>query len=209
MGSGYKNFTAGAVLTASDVNNYLMEQGVMYFATTAARDAALAASLEDGMVVYIGSNDANEGIWAYHGSAWRRPWNTPWGRITSADSTPNTQTSGTTATIVATGPAFTAISNRYYRVTFTTTFSGTVSPDLFTMTIRNTTTTGTVYQTQTVVTPPGGQTSFSTVAQITGAGASITPVCVLTRISGTGTNGTAAQATFFLIEDIGPSGAPA
>ena len=209
MGSGFKNFTAASVLTASDVNNFLMEQSVMSFASTGARDVQITAP-EDGMVAYIRSNDADEGLYTYNGTAWRKGpgWNAPWGRITSANSTPNTQTSGTTATIVATGPAFTAISNRYYRVTFTTTFSGTVSPDLFTMTIRNTTTTGTVYQTQTVFTPPGGQTSFCTVAQITGAGASITPVCVLTRISGTGTNGTAAQTTFFLIEDIGPSGAP-
>jgi hypothetical protein len=82
MGSGYKSFTAGAVLTASDVNNYLMEQGVMYFATTTARDTAIS-SPEDGMVAYIGSNDANEGLYTYNGTAWRKGpgWNAPWGQV--------------------------------------------------------------------------------------------------------------------------------
>ncbi len=69
MGSGFKTFTAGSVLTASDVNNYLMEQSVMVFASTAARDSAITAP-EAGMVAYINSNDANEGLWVYTGSAW-------------------------------------------------------------------------------------------------------------------------------------------
>jgi hypothetical protein len=83
MGSGFKTFTAGAVLTASDVNNYLMEQAVMRFATTGARDTALSGALEDGMTVYIGSNDANEGLYTYNGTSWRRGpgWNAPWGFV--------------------------------------------------------------------------------------------------------------------------------
>lgn len=70
MGSGYKNFTAGSVLTASDVNNYLMEQSVMVFASAAARDSAIT-SPEAGMVVYIDSGTASEGLFIYDGSAWR------------------------------------------------------------------------------------------------------------------------------------------
>lgn len=52
MGSGFKTFTAGAVLTASDVNGYLMQQAVTTFANEAARDAAISAPVE-GMVAYI------------------------------------------------------------------------------------------------------------------------------------------------------------
>lgn len=70
MGSGYKNFTAGSVLTASDVNNYLMEQSVMVFASAAARDSAIT-SPEAGMVVYIDSGTASEGLFIYDGSSWR------------------------------------------------------------------------------------------------------------------------------------------
>lgn len=68
MGSGFKTFTAGSVLTASDVNNYLMEQTTMVFATTAARDSAVV-SPEEGMVAYITGEDR---VYIYSGTAWVR-----------------------------------------------------------------------------------------------------------------------------------------
>jgi hypothetical protein len=126
MGSGYKNFTAGAVLTASDVNNYLMEQGVMYFATTAARDAALTP--EDGMTVYIGSNDVNEGLWTYNGTAWRKGpgWNAPWGMQLHAVDTVNTRDFTTSpATIPNITGSVSVVANRFYRCTFTCRFLNT------------------------------------------------------------------------------------
>jgi hypothetical protein len=121
MGSGYKNFTAGAVLTASDVNNHLMEQSVMYFATTAARDAALGSGVrEDGMTVYVGSNDANEGIYIFHGGSWQRPWNLPWGIMGTSGSVGNV-TTGTHTTMqdgsVPMTLTMTTITNRRYKIT--------------------------------------------------------------------------------------------
>lgn len=66
-GAGYKTFTAGSILTATEVNTYLNEQSVMRFATTAARDAAITAPSE-GMQVYI---DDRNSLMFYDGSAWR------------------------------------------------------------------------------------------------------------------------------------------
>ena len=71
MGSGFKTFTAASVLTAADLNNYCQNQSVMYFATTAARDAAITSPL-DGMVAYVGSNDSSEGLYTYNGTSWRK-----------------------------------------------------------------------------------------------------------------------------------------
>lgn len=51
-GAGFKTFTAGSVLTASDVNTYLMQQAVMVFTNEAARDAAITAPSE-GMIAYL------------------------------------------------------------------------------------------------------------------------------------------------------------
>lgn len=65
-GAGYKSFSAGSVLTANEVNTYLMEQSVMYFAGTAARSSALP-SPSAGMVTYI--NDLAQ-LQYYNGSAW-------------------------------------------------------------------------------------------------------------------------------------------
>ena len=68
MGSGFKTFTAGEVLTASDVNNYLMEQSVMTFGGSAARSSAIGtANFEEGMVSYLTDTDKVE---AYNGTNW-------------------------------------------------------------------------------------------------------------------------------------------
>ena len=52
MPSGFKTFVTGEVLTASDVNNYLMEQSICVFADATARDAAIT-SPEDGQFVFL------------------------------------------------------------------------------------------------------------------------------------------------------------
>jgi len=52
MPSGFKVFATGEVLTASDVNNYLMEQSICVFADATARDAAIT-SPEDGQFVFL------------------------------------------------------------------------------------------------------------------------------------------------------------
>jgi len=54
MGSGYRTFTAGEVLSASNVQNYLQDQAVMVFAGTAARSSAIGtANFEEGMLTYL------------------------------------------------------------------------------------------------------------------------------------------------------------
>jgi hypothetical protein len=65
-GSGRKTFTAGAVLSAADVQNYLQDQAVMVFAGTAARASAIASPTE-GMLVYIKDVDQ---VQAYNGTTW-------------------------------------------------------------------------------------------------------------------------------------------
>jgi hypothetical protein len=64
--SGRKTFTAGDVLTAADVQDYLMDQSVMVFAGTAARASAIASPTE-GMVTYRTDDNIVE---AYDGSSW-------------------------------------------------------------------------------------------------------------------------------------------
>ena len=52
MPSGFKTFATGEVLTASDVNNYLMEQSICVFADASARDAGIT-SPENGQFVFL------------------------------------------------------------------------------------------------------------------------------------------------------------
>ena len=64
-GLGFKDFVTGEVLTAADVDGYLM-QGVWVFASAAARDAAVT-SPQEGNFAYL--KDTNITTY-YTGSAW-------------------------------------------------------------------------------------------------------------------------------------------
>jgi hypothetical protein len=66
-GAGYKLFATGDVLTAAQVNTYLMEQTVMRFADSAARTTALSGVLAEGMVSYLQDTNTLE---VYDGAAW-------------------------------------------------------------------------------------------------------------------------------------------
>jgi len=61
-GAGIKLFTQNSVLTAVDVNTYLMDQSILVFASDAARTAAFpgggnSPSLAEGMVSYLKDTD--------------------------------------------------------------------------------------------------------------------------------------------------------
>lgn len=70
-GAGAKLFVSGDVLTADQVNTYLMDQTIMKFASTSARDAAFGGAgeptLAEGMFAY--TTDTNT-LWLYDGSNW-------------------------------------------------------------------------------------------------------------------------------------------
>jgi hypothetical protein len=64
-GLGFKTFNTGDVLSAADTNGYLM-QGVLVFADSAARAAAIT-SPQEGQTTYLKDTDV---IQVYSGSAW-------------------------------------------------------------------------------------------------------------------------------------------
>ncbi len=64
-GQGFKTFTTGEVLTAGDVNGYLM-QGINVFTNATARDAAITAPAE-GQFAFTKDNNS---LWYYDGAAW-------------------------------------------------------------------------------------------------------------------------------------------
>ena len=66
-GAGYKLFATGDVLTASDVNTYLMQQTVMVFNNAAARTTALSGVVAEGMLSYLKDTNAVE---VYDGANW-------------------------------------------------------------------------------------------------------------------------------------------
>jgi hypothetical protein len=76
-GQGKKTFVAGEVLLAQDVNDYLMDQSVMNFATVAARSSAIPTPTT-GMVSYVGDTGTDAStipqVETYTGAAWQTPY---------------------------------------------------------------------------------------------------------------------------------------
>ena len=66
-GAGFKTFAVGEVLTATNVNTYLMQQSVMVFADSSARSTAISSPSE-GMLTYLSDINA---VQYYDGSSWR------------------------------------------------------------------------------------------------------------------------------------------
>ena len=56
MGQGYKQWVAGDILTAADLNDFLAERVVTSFSTTAARDGAITAP-EEGQFAFIAADE--------------------------------------------------------------------------------------------------------------------------------------------------------
>jgi hypothetical protein len=101
-GQGFKTFTTGEVLTAGDVNGYLM-QGVLVFASTAARDAAIT-SPQEGQFAY--TKDTN-GLWYYDGATWVASGAT--GDIEGVTAGTGISGGGTSGTVTITNSMATAI----------------------------------------------------------------------------------------------------
>lgn len=67
MAEGYLDFTAGAMLTAAQLEEYCELQGIMRFASAAARDTALNLVKTEGMFAFLKDTNC---LTVYTGSAW-------------------------------------------------------------------------------------------------------------------------------------------
>lgn len=109
MGSGFRTFATSEVLTASNVQNYLMDQAVMSFASSGARSIAISAP-EEGMLAYLRDDDT---LYSYNGTVW-----VPASSLVPHTSTtnPTAHTSATTtSTTYVNLPGSTALSFSKYR----------------------------------------------------------------------------------------------
>lgn len=206
-GGGYKTFTAGSILTAADVNSYLADQSCMYFATTTARDAAITAP-SDGMLCYIGSNDASEGLYTYNGTSWRKGpgWNAPWGYLTtisgSAVSTVLRAGASSAAVDFVSG-SYTHVNNRRVRVTAMADATWTTGTNSRWEIKQGST--GLAYSDQQYT---GNFNGVTLVGVTTTDGTSQTYKCTWTPGGSVSAVTVQGIVPAIWIEDIGPSGAP-
>ena len=221
MGSGYKQFTA-TTLTSSDLNNYCQNQSVMYFTSTTNRDTAISAPLP-GMTCYIDSGDANEGLYTYvlgvgTTTGWRKSsWNSPWGVVGRALLT--TAQAATTATLIP-GSSLSIVQNQNRVYKYTVSGHGFWSAAGATtdgLQVAITNGAGTTYDSINLLPTALAATyahAFSfTWYEVAGSSATVTRDLRVSRFAGTGGTVTyfadATRIGSFIVEDIGPSGAPA
>ena len=66
-GAGWRTFSALSTLTAAQVQNYLQDQAVQVYASSAARSSALGTSVSNGMVSFL---TGTESLDVYTHGAW-------------------------------------------------------------------------------------------------------------------------------------------
>lgn len=213
MGSGFRTFATSEVLTASNVQNFLMEQSVMSFASTGARDVAVTAP-EAGMVAYIRSNDSSEGLYHYtSASSWRKGpgWNAPWGIVGVAVATANQISIGSSAVdVTSLSVTWTATANRYYRTTvILPVFSQITTTGI--VNLRITDSTPTTKQSINLNATAGTDVNIGgfVIESNIAAGSATRKARILTT-AGSGTiTASSTSVPTIIVEDIGPSGVPA
>ena len=84
---GWKDFASGDVLTAADMDGYVMAQIIAVFADATARDAAIT-SPQEGQHAFLKSDD---GLYYYDGSSWTA---SPIGDITGITTAANSGMAG-------------------------------------------------------------------------------------------------------------------
>jgi hypothetical protein len=210
---GFKKWNTNDVLTASDLNGYVGSQVVYQFATTAARDAAITgANLVDGMICYVKSGDSSEGLYAYNGTNWTKGpgWNAPWGvRSVKTDTSDRVRTTTMAEISSALRTTVTFTDNRYLRFTLVASLSETSAGGGFIAEVWNNTGTPAF-----VARIAASHETVDDAYQVAHSwiGTSAAGAVYTIRMQGVTHSvnvlGSTVQATKFIVEDIGPSGAP-
>lgn len=171
MGSGFRTFQTAEVLTASNVQNYLMEQSVMVFASVSDRNTAITTP-EEGMVTYL--TDINL-FQVYTGSAWNILAN-----------------AGT--------PSYNFVSTLYYTTVGTTTFSKATYPWLRALRVKcvggGGAGAGATQDLRGGAGGAGGTLAESFITNIAGLAASITVTVGAGGTAGTGAGGGGGASSF-------------
>ena len=196
------SFTAGSVLTASQMNQVAKQ--VVVTCTSGTRPS----SPPEGMVIYETDTDK---VMQYTTATtgWVPPWNLPWGYVTSASITANSSTFTTVADVTGLSVSPTVVANRRLKITFYGLVDSTVTTD----SIASYITDGSNNQlSQGYYTGIGGGAMHHVVAYVTTTAGTPTYKVRGARITGTGNGKIGASSTIpatITVEDIGPATAPA
>lgn len=199
MAGGYYTPVTATGISSTAYNEYVRDQVVCQFATTAARDS-LIVSPQEGMLCYTRDTDT---FWFYNGAAWVNHERTG---IVAYVSYTSFQTGISTITdISALSTTFTADSSRYYRFTVKGLLISTVANDIANVWLTNASNTG--YNVDGVLcasTVYGLTSNLSSI--VTGLSGSQTVKVRCERAAGSGAiafGGASTHPAYLLVEDMG------
>lgn len=203
MANKYRAWTAGEVLTAANLIDYVQKNVVIPCDSSA--DYPDSSTRREGMTVY--DKDADKLlVYTTSTTGWVPPWNMPWGYINSATGTAQSGIGASATDLTGQSITFTATANRRYRILSTTHVYGAsgygrlfVQDGVNTLNVvgfvlPNTTNVFT-YQAEAVVTLTSGSHTIKIQADMASGSLS-------TYVS-------TGYVLSLSIEDIGPNGAPA
>jgi len=172
--------------------------------TTAALAATAIPSPVDGQAYYLNTNTTTEGPQYWNGSAYRLPWNMPWGYVgesvvgANVNGTAGTWTNGTTL-------GFTVPANRRIRVeAVATIYNNGAGPSEFTVGVGPTL--GTPVKQMGTYLPAGYRSTISVYHNYTSSASAVTERLQFVGVSVAALLLVGATLT---VTDVGPAGAPA
>ncbi len=201
----FMTFTDGSVLTAAQVNDYLMKQAVI-ICTSGTRPS----SPIEGMRIYETDTDKVL-VYTTATTGWAPPWNMPWGILGYAEVTANQTGIGATITdLTSLSLTITYVANRRVKVTGEGQYQNNTNNEFTKVYIREASVTLTARNFYTAVTLINN--GFHVEHILTPTAGARTYKLSANRSSSSGTTALIAASTepaFIRIEDIGPNGAPA
>lgn len=187
---------------ARDNDQYLWERGP-YICTAATRPASPFV----GQTIY----ETDTGQWyVYYGATttWKKPWQMPWG-VQGTPAVPTTAQTGISAITDLTGASvtFTAVANRYYRISGRCRVTKTTGVGAVTLSIRNG---ATVIQEATagmdITNINVGELAVLCIYTVT-AGSTTVKLSLASTTASVDTFTDSTRPTTLVVEDIGPSAA--
>ena len=156
----------------------------------------------EGQMIYETDTDK---VLVYNGSAWYPNWNLPWGLVALTKTSASNGSYNTTEAVSITSSSFTAVANRYYKVTYvegtvySTTTTGTIGR------VRLDTLTGTLLGMSYVTTNASASNHMISEGVFTTTAGSHVVVGTMSIDGGTGTLYRVNIGASIYVEDIGPA----
>jgi hypothetical protein len=205
MANQFKTFVAGDVLTAAEVNSYLMKQAVI----VCDNSGSYPTSPVEGMTVWDKGADALK-VYTTATTGWQAPWSLPWGVLSQVSSTTATTGIGSSLTLLTSlSITLTPTANRKLKISWLANMA-TADTAARAKAVALTDGSGTQLQGWYMSADANLNYTGQGVHYMTSTGSSMTwQVRANISANTCATNFLSTSPGILIVEDIGPNGAPA